>query len=487
LVAFGAILSGLAACGGSGSGDSQTASPIQSIQISPVNPEAATGQTVQLTAMATYSDGTHGDVTGQVSWSSSNSAVATSGANGQVVAMAAGFAVIHASVSGVNVATQLTVTGSGGGLPPGYAYVLSADDLGRDVPGVVYQYAIKSDGSLAPLSIASVSTGAGPTSIVADPSGQFVYVANSRDATISQYAVGATGSLTALSPAVVSVAGPFSVAAGLALSADPRGRFLYIAVSPQDPPGPVASVAQYAIGSDGTLTPLDPAFINVPSTVVGPLAIDPTGQYAYAAGWSNALGGQVSQFAIGGGGTLSPLTPATVAATQTAIGVAIAPSGQIANVLSTCVDSTCDGQVAPYKIGANGALTATGSNTLTSGHVNPVAMVADGAGSNAYLLTNFMGVDTNTGAVYQYAIGSTGALVSDTPASLGVSSGSVAQSTYGSHLYVLSANYIGFTSGTQTGGYIDRYDMGTDGRLSAVNTTPVMRGWLTAMTLVVAH
>lgn len=217
------------------------------------------------------------------------------------------------------------------------------------------------------------------------------------------------------------------------------------------------------------------------------LAIDPGGPYAYAAGWRSAPGGLLSQFAIGGGGTLSPLTPVTVATTQTAIGIAVAPSGQTAYVLSTCVDSACDGQVAPYMIGANGALTATGSNTLTGGHVNPVAMVADGAGSNVYLLTNYMGVDTNTGAVYQYAIGSMGTLVSDTPASLGVSSGAVAESTYGSHLYVLSANYIGFTSGAQTGGYIDYYDMGTDGRLSAVNTTPVVRGWLTAMAVVVAH
>jgi 6-phosphogluconolactonase (cycloisomerase 2 family) len=350
----------------------------------------------------------------------------------------------------------------------------------------VHQYTIQSDGSLAPLSKASVSTGVGPSAIIADPGGRFVYVSNSGDGTISQYSVGATGSLTALSPAFVSVSGQFFPPVGLSLSVDPKSRFLYAVVLPHDPPGTAASIAQYAISSDGTLTPLAPAYVSVPSSIVGPLAIDPNGQYAYAAGWSSAPGGQVSQYAIGSDGMLSPLTPATVAASQTAIGVAVAPSDQTAYVLSTCVDSTCDGQVALYSIGANGALMA-GSNTLTGGHVNPVALVADGTGSNAYLLANFMGVDTNTGAVYQYAIDSTGTLVSDTPASLGVSSGALAESTYGSHLYVLSANYVGFASGAQTGGYIDSYNVGTDGRLSAANTTPIVSGRLTGMTLVVAQ
>src|SRR4029077_6409729 len=114
------------------------------------------------------------------------------------------------------------------------------------------------------------------------------------------------------------------------------------------------------------------------------------------------------------------LAPASVAATREAIGVTVAPSGETAYVLSTCVDDACDGQVEQYTIGATGALTSTGAITLTGSHVNPIAMVTDGAVSSAYLLTNFMGVDTNAGAVYQYAIDNTGALVADMPTSLGV-------------------------------------------------------------------
>lgn len=91
-----------------------------------------------------------------------------------------------------------------------------------------------------------------------------------------------------------------------------------------------------------------------------------------------------------------------LSATQTANGVAIAPSGQTAYVLSSCVDTACEGQVARYTIGTNGTLTATGSTTLTGDHVIPIAMVVDTSGSSAYLLTDLMGVDTNTGAVYGY-------------------------------------------------------------------------------------
>jgi hypothetical protein len=63
--------------------------------------------------------------------------------------------------------------------------------------------------------------------------------------------------------------------------------------------------------------------------------------------------------------------------------------------------------------GTNGTLTATGSTTLTGGHVIPIAMVLDTSAWSAYLLTNLMGVDTNMGAEYGYWINSAGELVPD--------------------------------------------------------------------------
>ena len=101
----------------------------------------------------------------------------------------------------------------------------------------------------------------------------------------------------------------------------------------------------------------------------------------------------------------------------------------MAYALSVCVDASCDGQVAAYAIGADGTLRPTGAAVLTGGHVNPVLMLTDGPGSAAYLLTNRMGVDTNQGAAFQYAIDATGALSPGMPASVAVASGAVAAST----------------------------------------------------------
>jgi len=379
-----------------------------------------------------------------------------------------------------------STTGGGGGPPALYAYIASADVDNRAVPGAVYQYSIASDGSIAPLSIASVPTGVTPTGVVSDPSGRYVYVVNSGDTTISQYSVGTGGSLVALSPAVVRIAGPFQFA-GFALSIDPVGEFLYVVGSPRDPPGPTASIAQYSIQSNGTLAPLAQAYLTLPVSASGSLAIDPGGRYAYLPGATNAPGGLISQFSISADGTLSPLTPATVAATQGTVAVTIAPSGQTAYVMSTCIDTACDGQIEPYTIGANGTLTPTGVVTLTGAQVNPVEMVPDGSGSAVYVLANAMGVDTNAGAVYQFAVDSMGALAADTPASLSVASGAVAESSYGSNLYALSANAIGFASGQPPGGHIDHYVIGSGGLLTAVSTTTVAGSLPTSMTLLVAH
>lgn len=75
----------------------------------------------------------------------------------------------------------------------------------------------------------------------------------------------------------------------------------------------------------------------------------------------------------------------------------------------------------------------------------------------------------------------------DTPASLGVAPGAVAESTHGSNLYALSANAIGFASGQPQGGHIDHFIIGSGGLLILMSTTTVAASLPTSMTLVVAH
>lgn len=71
------------------------------------------------------------------------------------------------------------------------------------------------------------------------------------------------------------------------------------------------------------MTALSPAYITLSGPASGALQVDATSQHAYLAG-----GAQVFQFAIASDGTLSPLTP--VAATPTAVGVTLTPDGQSA-------------------------------------------------------------------------------------------------------------------------------------------------------------
>ena len=106
LVAMG-LMALQAACGGSGSGGMAT---LQSIELTATPTQAAAGTTAQLTATAMYSDGTHQDVTGRATWSSSNAGVAAIGAAGSVSALTTGSTTISGTLQGMTGAVSFTVT-----------------------------------------------------------------------------------------------------------------------------------------------------------------------------------------------------------------------------------------------------------------------------------------------------------------------------------------------------------------------------------------
>jgi uncharacterized protein YjdB len=88
---------------------------LSSIAVTPSDPSITSGNTEQFTATATYSDGSTANVTSQVSWKSSDTAVATIDASGLATGAAAGSTTITASLNGVSGTTTLTVTASTGG------------------------------------------------------------------------------------------------------------------------------------------------------------------------------------------------------------------------------------------------------------------------------------------------------------------------------------------------------------------------------------
>jgi trimeric autotransporter adhesin len=82
---------------------------LTSIVVAPVTPSVAAGQTVQFSAMGTYSDGSTQVLTSTATWSSSNTAVATIAAGGLATTLIQGTSTITAAVGSVSGTTLLTV------------------------------------------------------------------------------------------------------------------------------------------------------------------------------------------------------------------------------------------------------------------------------------------------------------------------------------------------------------------------------------------
>jgi uncharacterized protein YjdB len=89
----------------------QQAPTLQSISVSPSSPSIGAGLTQQFTATGHYSDNSTQDLTASVTWSSSNTSVATISTQGLAMGVASGGPVtITAALNTVNGAAQLTVT-----------------------------------------------------------------------------------------------------------------------------------------------------------------------------------------------------------------------------------------------------------------------------------------------------------------------------------------------------------------------------------------
>ena len=286
--------------------------------------------------------------------------------------------------------------------------------------GTISQYIIAADNSLVPMNPATVvnpgmkTLGVMPSAVVLDFAGSFLYVANSGDATLSQFSIGSAGQLTPLTPATVPAGiEPVSIA----VTAGPSGGHVYVANSNISAPTGMGSVSQFSMGVDGTLTPLNPATV---AAGARPVAI--------------------------------------------AIDQAIAPFGT-AFVMSDCDSSTCTGSIIPFAVGADGELTAAGDVATTGAHYNAVDMVTDQSpsGGNAYVLTNLMGVDTDQGALWQFGVGNAGALsMPPNQPTLDIGATALAQALFESRLCVLTSN-VGVDGNSGSGGSINCYTLGASG------------------------
>jgi len=200
----------------------------------------------------------------------------------------------------------------------------------------------------------------------------------------------------------------------------------------------------------------------------------------------------VAQFQIGSDGTLTPMSPATVADDEgIPTSVTIAADGTTAYVLSSCGASQCGGQIEQYAVGTAGALASTGTAPLIGSNVTPIALLTGAAGPSAYLLAaQVSSSNAQPGVLDQYAIGAMDSLTADTPMSPPISAGGpVAEAIQGSDLYVLTALGLLSAQGLQSdGGNVDHYMIDSTGLLTRVDTTAVAAGQQPrAMIAVPAH
>ncbi len=130
-----------------------------------------------------------------------------------------------------------------------YLYCPSASDTA--------QFSISASGALTPLSPSTVAgTGVGNSSFAVTPDGKHGYLGvfngGIPGSPVDQYSIGATGKLTALAPT--------SVAAGNApqwILAELSGNYLYVA-NQND-----GTVSEFQIAADGTLSAESPAFVTL--------------------------------------------------------------------------------------------------------------------------------------------------------------------------------------------------------------------------------
>ncbi len=230
----------------------------------------------------------------------------------------------------------------------------------------VLQYDIDpTTGNLSPKTPASVSAGITPEGVVVTPDGKSAYVSNVNSNTISQYSIDpVTGTLSPKSPAFVATGS--APTNGLVVT--PNGRSVFVYNS-----GPSAlggrTVSQYDVDlASGTLSPKTPASVAAaPGSTASGLAVTSDGKSAYVVNDS-----VISQYNIDPlTGALSPKTPATVATGGDSDGIAIATVSPTKHSTATSV-SCSPSTFAP---GDGSVCRATVTDTAISGQTTPTGTV----------------------------------------------------------------------------------------------------------------
>jgi DNA-binding beta-propeller fold protein YncE len=216
-----------------------------------------------------------------------------------------------------------------------------------------------------------------------------------------------------------------------------------------------SNVSQYAIGLGGALAPISPGTIAAESHPQA-VAISPDAKSVYVANFGAE---SVSQYDVGAGGALTPKSPATVATGAEPIALAVSPDGRSVYVADAAANA-----VSQYDIGANGALVPKSPAKVGTGE-RPEGIAVNPDGKSVYV-ANFL-----ANSVSQYAVGTGGALAPKSPetVSAGTHPVGVGVSPNGGSIYVAD-------EGEKSAGVVSQYDAAPSGALSPKSPATVPAG-----------
>jgi len=244
----------------------------------------------------------------------------------------------------------------------------------------IHAFDEKSTGDLSGVAVPSFATIPRPVSIALHPSRNFLYVPNQTSNTVSGFTIDHTSGVltpigTALAPTPVCNPGVCSNPIGIAVNSG--GQFLFVLNQGSASPAVPASISVFNIDQTrGLLSPIagSPfAFASLSAPNPQFLAISPTQGFLYV---SNGAAGNISAFAIGTSGALTELgSPVSLGAGAVAAGLAIDPKGQFLYAADSA-----NNKIASFNV-AGGPLAAVGSFPAGT---KPVAVTVDNTSSFVY-------------------------------------------------------------------------------------------------------
>jgi 6-phosphogluconolactonase len=212
------------------------------------------------------------------------------------------------SLTPVNSAPNNSNTATAVAMAPGSFYFFVLNSAEKTIVAFEAGYAFNSPSITGPNGTAS--TGNGPSAVAVDPTSNFVYVANRTDGTVSAYKI-SDGNDGHNQGAPFPVAGSPYIAgtSPSAVVAEPSGKYLYVANSGS------SNIFAYKIkATTGALTRIAGSFPT--GSAPDSLSVSNNGKFLYA---SNKSSGNVSVFTINANGTLTTGTDSSAGTSPTSM------------------------------------------------------------------------------------------------------------------------------------------------------------------------